>query len=95
MFEKPFLFGSAESVLFRMGGLPVIISIGILVRNDKAELWEKGNPTRIAARKKTFLFFFEKIVDAPPQPTPLGSGPGSRAAYIRNHDTPGETSSGR
>ncbi len=24
-----------------MGGLPVIISIGIVVRNDKAELWEK------------------------------------------------------
>jgi hypothetical protein len=36
--EKPFLFGSADLVLFRMGGSPVIISIGILVRNDKAKL---------------------------------------------------------
>jgi hypothetical protein len=77
-----------------MGALPVIISIGILVRNDKAELWEKGNPTRIAAREKIFFFFFEKDrLRSPQQPTPLVSGPGNRAAYIRNHEMPGATSS--
>jgi hypothetical protein len=76
-----------------MGALPVIISIGILVRNDKAKLWEKWNPTRIAAREKTFFFFFEKIVYSPLQPTPLESGPDSRAACIRNHVIPGGISS--
>jgi hypothetical protein len=45
--HKPFLFGSAEFVLCRMGGLPVMISIGILVGNDEAKLSGKGNPARI------------------------------------------------
>jgi hypothetical protein len=41
------------------------------------------------------FFFFENIVYTRPQPTPLKSGPGSCAAYVRNHDTPAETPSGR